>query len=59
MQAVALLVLAEPLLFELVVADEVGGRCLGPPLGDQTFPLFELLVEIGPVGGIEEFTVDG
>ena len=59
-EAVALLVLAEPLLLELVVADEVAGRLGAARRSSMSaLPLGELVVEVVAVLRVEEVAVHG
>ena len=58
-EAVALVVLAEPLLLELVVADEVRRAGFRAPLVDEPLPLRELAVEVVAIAGIEIVAVHG
>ncbi len=58
-QAVALVVLAEPLFLELVVAHERRHARGGAALVDQRLAFHELVVEVVPVLRVEEVAVDG
>ena len=59
MEAVALLVLAEPLFLELVVADEVLSCRAGASVVDDALPFRELFVEVVEILRVEVVAVHG